>query len=81
MIDRIEAPRLRRKAFVLADGRTIERETAVVMMTLDNCDATVTVVVAEPGEALLLGATSLETLGFGVDPINLRLVPRALLAM
>lgn len=41
----------------------------------------VTVVIAETGDAHLLGATALETLGFGVDPIRQQLIPQSLLAM
>jgi len=36
---------------------------------------------AEPGEESVLGATALEALGFTVDPVEKRLVPRDLLAL
>ncbi len=74
-------PPLPRRAFRAADGRTIERDTAGGSIRLDGREAIVTVVVAEPGDAHLLGATTLETLGFSVDSINQRLVPQILLAI
>ena len=81
IIERLGVPRLRRRSFLVADGRTVERETAGAIVQLDGNEASVTLVVAEPGDASLLGATALESLGFAVDPISRRLVPRELLAM
>lgn len=81
VLERLGVPRFRRRPFLLADGRTIERETAGAVITIDGTKAIVTVVVAEPGDAHLLGATTLESLGFAVDPIHRRLVPQSLLAM
>ncbi len=74
-------PPLPRGTFRVADGRTIERDKAGAIIRLDGREAIVTVVIAEPGDAHLLGATTLETLGFTVDPINQRLVPQILLAI
>lgn len=81
MVERLGMPRLRRQTFLVADGRTVERETAGAMVRVDGKEAIVTVVVAEPGDASLLGATTLESLGFGLDLIRQQLVPRQLLAM
>ena len=81
VIDQLKLPRLPRRRFVMADGRHMERETAGGIVQLDGKEAIVTLVLAEPGDASLLGVTALETLGFGVDPIGLRLVPQELLAM
>ncbi len=80
-IEQLGVPRFRRRSFIVADGRTIERDTAGAVVRLNGNEANVTVVVAEPGDGHLLGATTLETLGFGVDPIRQRLVPQQLLAM
>jgi clan AA aspartic protease len=80
IIDEVGAPRLSRRPFLRADGRTVERETAGAMIAVDGSSAIVTVVVAEPGDAQLLGATTLESLGFGVDPIRRQLVPQSRLA-
>lgn len=77
----LDPPRLGRRSFPVADGRQVERETVGVIMRLDGTQGLLTVVVAEPGDGRLLGATALETLGYAVDPIQRRLVPHALLAM
>lgn len=81
IIEQLGIPRLNRRAFLLAGGSLVERETAGAMVRLNNTAAIVTLVMAEPGDGHLLGATTLETLGFAVDPINRRLVPQTLLAM
>jgi len=81
IIEQLGVPRLRRRSFPVADGRTVERETAGAVLRLDGNEANVTLVVAEPGDGHLLGATALESLGFAVDPITRRLVPQELLAM
>jgi clan AA aspartic protease len=81
LLERLGLPPLSRRPFLVADGRTIERDTAGAVIRLDGNEANVTVVVAEPGDSHLLGATTLESLGFAVDPIGQRLIPRTLLAM
>ena len=81
VLNQIGVPRLRRRWFVVADGRTIERDTAGAVVRLNGNEANVTVVVAEPGDGHLLGATALESLGFSVDTIGRRLIPQELLAM
>ena len=81
VLERLAVPRVGRRAFMVADGRTVERETVAVIVRLDGVQANVTVVAAEPTDGHLLGATSLESLGFAVDPIHQRLVPQTLLAM
>ncbi len=81
LIERLGVPRLPRRSFLVADGRTIERETAGASVRVNGTEAMVTLVVAEPGDGHLLGATALESLGFAIDPIHRRLVPQELLAM
>ncbi len=81
IIEQLGVPRLPRRSFLVADGRTVERETAGAVLRLDGNEANVTLVVAEPGDGHRLGATALESLGFAVDPITRRLVPQELLAM
>lgn len=81
ILEQLGVPRLPRRRLLLADGGTVERETAGVLMRLNGTEAMVTVVIAEAGDAHLLGATALETLGFGVDPIRQQLIPQSLLAM
>jgi len=81
VLEKLGLPRLRRRPFLLADGRTVERDTVGAIMKFNGSEANLTIVAAEAGDGHLLGATALETLGFAVDPINLRLIPQTLLAM
>lgn len=67
--------------FELADGRHLERDVTAVLMAVDGRKAPVQVAFGEPGEAQVLGATALEGLGFMVDPVAKRLVPRELMAL
>ncbi len=70
-----------RLPFTLADGRVLERETTAVLATIDGRKAAVPVAFGDPGEEAVLGATALEILGFVVDPVGKKLVPRNLLAL
>ena len=81
LLERLGVPLLRRRSFLVADGRTVERETAGARIRLDGSEAIVTVVLAEPGDGSMLGATTLESLGFAVDPVRKRLIPQQLLAL
>jgi clan AA aspartic protease len=67
-----------RLPFTLADGSRLEREVTAVLLTIDGRKAPVQVAFGEDGEAAVLGATSLEGLGFMVDPVGERLVARDL---
>lgn len=70
-----------RLPFTLADGRLLEREITAVLLTVDGRKAPVEVAFGEPGEEAVLGATALEGLGFMVDPVGRKLVPRNLYAL
>ena len=72
---------LSRLPFELADGRRLERDITAVLLVIDGRKAPVEVAFGEPGEAAVLGATALEGLGFMVDPVAKKLVPRSLLAL
>ncbi len=78
---RLGLPRLPRQRFVLADGRRLERTTALAVVRIAGREAGVTVVLAGEGDAQMLGATSLESLGLAIDPIGERLVQRPMLAL
>jgi predicted aspartyl protease len=80
ILNRLGVPRLRARSFLVAGGRSVERQTAAAIR-LNGSEASVTVVAAEPGDGRLLGATALESLCFSVDPIGRKLIPQALLAM
>jgi clan AA aspartic protease len=70
-----------RLPFSLADGRRLERDITAVLLTIDGRKAPVEVAYGEEGEEAVLGATALEGLGFMVDPVAKKLVPRDLLAL
>jgi len=72
---------LARRRFLLADGRRVERETGMAVLTFDGVVIGATVVFAETGEGSILGATALEALGIAVDPVEKRLLPRDLMAL
>ena len=70
-----------RLPFSLADGRRLERDVTAVLVTFDGRKTPVQVAFGEPGEEAVLGATALEGLGFMVEPVAKRLIPRDLLAL
>jgi clan AA aspartic protease len=70
-----------RLTFQLADGRRLERDVGGALFTVDGRTLPIPVAFAEAGEELVLGATALEALGFVVDPVEKKLVPRDLLAL
>ncbi len=81
VLDKLGAQPLSRLPFSLADGRRLERDITAVLLTLDGRKAPVQVAFGEPGEEAVLGATALEGLGFMVDPVAKKLIPRDLLAL
>ncbi len=70
-----------RLEFQLADGRVLEREVGAALFTIDGRTLAIPVAFGESGEQPVLGATTLEALGFAVDPVERRLVSRRLLAL
>lgn len=68
------SPRSRRQ-FVLADGRTIERQTAIITVKFDGEVQPTICVIGESGTIPLLGAVTLEEFALAADPVNRRLIP------
>ncbi len=68
--------------FRTASGEVLERLVGVAWVKLEESRLPVPVVFARPTDAVLLGVTALETLGFEVDPVTGRLkrVPYLVLA-
>lgn len=64
--------------FQLADGRLLHREAGAALFTIDGKSLGIPVTFGEPGEESVLGATALEALGFMVDPVEQKLIPRTL---
>lgn len=64
--------------FILADGRTITRELAILVVRIGDRTRPAVCVVGDEDSDSLLGATTLELFGLAADPVNRRLVPAAL---
>jgi predicted aspartyl protease len=77
-LERLGAAVFSRLPFELADGRRLDRDVTTVLLTIDGRKAPVAVAFGEPGEASVLGATALESLGMMVDPVAQKLIPRNL---
>ena len=67
-----------RKAFKTADGRSVERELADVLLAYDGELGVTRVIFGAPQDAAVLGLHALETLGLEVDPLNRELRPATL---
>ena len=63
------------RRFELADNRIVEYPIGYVRVQLNGNEAIVLVVFAPEDTSPLIGATTLENLSLGVDPVNQRLVP------
>lgn len=81
ILEKLGVAAFSRLPFSLADGRRLERDITAVLLTINGRKAPVQVAFGEPGEEAVLGATALEGLGFMVDPVAKKLVPRDLLAL
>ena len=64
-----------RQRFRLADGSTIERERGNALYFYKDQDGAAPVIFAEPGDATLLGAVTLESLGLVLDFVRRDLMP------
>ena len=78
LLEKLGVKSVSRLPFTLADGSTLERDTTAVLLAIDGRKAGVQVAFGEEGEEAVLGATSLEGLGFMVDPVGEKLVARGL---
>src|SRR5215212_7772341 len=65
----------RTQRFIVADGRTLERQVGFAIVHAGGSNAPDLVVFAEPGDMILLGARSLEGLNLRVDSVRKQLVP------
>jgi clan AA aspartic protease len=64
-----------RQRFRLADGSTIDRDRGDALFFYAGRRGAAPVIFAEPGDATLLGAVSLESLGFVLDAVRRDLLP------
>jgi len=68
----------RRMIFVLADGTQIERDVSECHIALPQGEGHTPVILGEAGDEALLGAVTLEILGFVLNPFNRTLQPARL---
>lgn len=66
---------LRMQRVVLADGRIEEWALTEVEVECEGRRATTPILMGPDDGPMLLGATTLEELGMGIDPVNRSLVP------
>jgi len=69
-LERLGIRRRRLRAFRTIDGRLIERAVGVATIAYGPYEGDVEVVFVEEGDAEVLGATALESLGLEVDPVT-----------
>ncbi len=81
VLERLGVAAFSRLPFTRADGQRLERDTTAVLLTIAGRIGAVPVAFGEPGEEAVLGATALEILGFVLDPVGKKLVPRDLRAL
>ena len=74
LLHRLGIAPTRTRRLLLADGSVQEYQTGMAYFEVDGIDGEAMVVFG-PDDVHLLGATTLETLLFVVDPINRRLIP------
>ena len=74
LLHRLGIAPTRTRRLLLADGSVQEYQTGMAYFEVDGSDGEAMVVFG-PDDVHLLGATTLETLLFVVDPINRRLIP------
>jgi len=74
------APRAVRQ-FKTVEGKVIKRETGVVVVEFDGLETVAEVVFEEEGDGSVIGVTTLESLGFRVNPVTGKLEYIGLLAI
>jgi hypothetical protein len=74
VLQRLEINPLQVPTFRLANGQTIERQIGVALFKYQDRVGGATVVFAEENDTPL-GAYSLESMGFSLDPVRRVLVP------
>lgn len=75
VLERIGIRSYSRQRFRLADGSTIERDRGDALFFYKGHRGAAPVIFAEPGDAALLGAVTLESLGFVLDGVRRDLLP------
>jgi clan AA aspartic protease len=63
------------RAVHYADGKKDTVPVAKVDIAIDGAETATMVLCGKPNSLILIGASTLETLGFGVDTVHKRLIP------
>ncbi|MBS7638749.1 aspartyl protease family protein [Candidatus Bathyarchaeota archaeon] len=79
VLERLGLKPLSRRRLRVYGGTVVERDVGVAVFEYEDSRAGAPVIFGEPEDTPLLGATSLEALGYQVDPITKRLKPTELL--
>jgi clan AA aspartic protease len=66
---------VRTQRVVLANGRIEEWSVTQIDVECEGRSTTTPILMGPAGGPVLLGATTLEELGLGIDPLNRRLIP------
>lgn len=75
ILDRLGIRPLARQEFRLADGSKIARDKGGALFRYQGQVGVADVIFGEPGDSVLLGAFTLEALGFALDPLRRELKP------
>ncbi len=78
-LEKLDLKPLSRRRLRVYGGVVVERDVGVAVFEYESSRAGAPVIFGEPGDALVLGATSLEALGYQVDPVTKQLKPTELL--
>jgi len=81
LLDRLDVRHQFQREFETADGRVVQRDLAVTMVRWDGETMPTLVVFGGNGDAVLLGAYTMEGFSLAPDPVNRRLVRVRGLAM
>ena len=74
-LDRLGIAPTGRRRLQLADGQIIERESGLVLVTVDGITVATTCIFGDPGSLPLMGVVTLEECGLALDPVRQRLIP------
>jgi clan AA aspartic protease len=75
VLQRLGISPLREQSFRLANGQAIQRQIGVALFKFQDRIGGATVIFAEEEDSTLLGAYTLESMGFSLDPVRRQLVP------
>ncbi len=75
LLRQLGIPVMGEQQFRLADGRSIRRKIGTAQFRYQDRVGGATVIFGEDGDSQLLGASTLESMGLGLDPLRRELHP------